>query len=387
MPRPYSASMPQSVTVRPVTTKADIDMFLRVPFALYRDDPNWVAPLWLERREHLDPNKNPYFRHADVQLFLAERDGSPVGRVSAQIDRLRLEHHPDATGQFGFLEAPDDAAVFSELFAAAENWLRQRGIVRVQGPFSFSINDETGLLVDGFDTPPSMMMGHAPRYYGPRVEQAGFAKAKDVFAYHYDTSIGVPPHLRAAFDRALRSPDLSIRTLDKRHLARDLDIIIGIFNDAWSDNWGFVPFTKEEITALGKNLKLLVREGYVAIASWRGEPAAMVVTLPNINEWIRGLDGRLLPFGWARLAWSLLAKPPASIRVPLMGVRRKFHGTLTGSLLALAVIDSVRRYHMGRGTTRGEFSWVLEDNWPMRKIIETVVAKPYKTYRIYEKAL
>ena len=379
--------MTDAITVRPVASKADIDAFLRVPFGIYRQDPNWVAPLFLERKDHLDPKKNPYFRHAEVQLFLAERKGQPVGRISAQIDRLRLEHHADATGQFGFLEAPDDPAVFAELFRAAADWLRERGITRVQGPFSFSINDETGLLIDGFDTPPSMMMGHAPRYYAARIEEAGFAKAKDVFAYYYDASMGLPATLRAAFERALRSPHLSIRPLDKKNLARDLAIIISIFNDAWAGNWGFVPFTDEEIAALGKNMKMLVREDYVAIAHWRGEPAAMVVTLPNINAWIAGLGGRLLPFGWARLAWHLLAKPPASIRMPLMGVAKKFHGSITGSTLALGVIETVRRYHVSRGTTVGELSWVLEDNIAMRKIIETAGAERYKTYRIYEKAL
>ena len=375
--------MPSPIMVRPVAGRADVDAFLRVPFAIYRDDPHWVAPLFVERREHLDPAKNPYFRHASAQLFIAERDGIPVGRISAQVDTLRK----DSTGQFGFLEAPDDPPVFAELFKAASDWLVTRGMTRIQGPFSFSINDETGLLADGFDTPPSMMMGHAPRYYGPRIEEQGFVKAKDVLAYYYDDRNGVPPRLRAALNRALRSPHLSIRPLDKKNLARDLDIIIGIFNDAWSENWGFVPFTGDEIKALGNNLKLLVREEFVAIASWRGEPAAMAVTLPNINEWIKGLDGRLLPFGWAKLAWQLVARPPASIRLPLMGVVKKYHGTITGSTLALGVIETVRRYHTSRGTLAGELSWVLEDNMPMRKIIEASGAIPYKTYRIYEKML
>ncbi len=379
--------MPSPVIVRPVAGRADLDAFLSVPFAIYRNDPHWVAPLFIERREHLDPAKNPYFRHAGVQLFLAEREGAPVGRISAQIDTLRLEHHKDATGQFGFLEAPDDPAVFAELIDTAARWLKARGMTRVQGPFSFSINDETGLLIDGFDSSPNMMMGHAPRYYAARLEEQGFTKAKDVFAYYYNDKMGVPPRLRATFDRALRSPHLSIRPLDKKNLARDLDIIIRIFNDAWSENWGFVPFTGDEIKALGNNLKMLVREDFVAIASWRGEAAAMAVTLPNINEWIKGLDGRLLPFGWAKLAWHLLARPPASIRLPLMGVAKKYHGTIIGSTLALGVIETVRRYHTGRGTMAGELSWVLEDNMPMRKIIEASGAIPYKTYRIYEKLL
>ena len=379
--------MSTAITIRPVITKPDKRAFLEVPFAIYRDDPNWVAPLFLERFEHLDPRKNPYFQHAEVQLFVAERNGQPVGRISAQIDRLRLERHKDATGQFGFLEAPDEPDIFAALLTAAGDWLKARGMTRVQGPFSFSINDETGVLVDGFDTPPNMMMGHAARYYAKRIEGQGFAKAKDVIAYDYDARIELPRAMRQTYEKAVKSSDLVIRPFDKKHLARDLDIIIAIFNDAWSDNWGFVPFTREEIVALGNNLKMLVANDYIAIATYQGEPAAMAVTLPNINGWIKGLNGRLLPFGWARLAWHLLAKPPASVRMPLMGVRKQYHGTVIGSALALGVIDTVRRYHVSRGTTSGELGWILEDNLAMRRIIEAIGGKPYKTYRIYEKAL
>ena len=379
--------MASPVTIRRVVTKADKKAFLDVPFAIYRGDPNWVAPLYIERFEHLDHKKNPYFLHAETQLFLAERNGKPVGRISAQIDRLHLERYKDATGQFGFLEAPDDPAVFAALFGAAEAWLRQRGLSRAQGPFSFSINDETGLLIAGFNRPPSMMMGHAPPYYGPRVEEQGFIKAKDVLAYEYHSASGLPPDMQTKFERALASPDITIRPFDKKHLERDLGLIISIFNDAWSDNWNFVPFTREEMAALGNNLKMLVANEYIAIASYKGEPAAMAVTLPNINEWIADLDGKLLPFGWAKVAWALIARRPASVRMPLMGVRKKYHRRMIGSTLALGVIDTVRRYHVSRGATRGELSWILEDNIPMRRIIETIVPTPYKTYRVYEKAL
>ena len=379
--------MANPVTIRPVAGPKDLKAFLDVPFGIYRYDRNWVAPLYFERREHLDPKKNPYFNHAEVQLFLAERDGRVIGRISAQIDRLRLERYGDATGQFGFLEAPDDPAVFAALFDAAGRWLRDRGMAVAQGPFSFSINDETGLLVDGFDTPPSMMMGHARRYYGPRVEEQGFSKAKDVYAYEYTEAGSLPPGLASIYEKTLALPDLKIRAMDKKNLARDLDIIISIFNDAWSDNWGFVPFTPEEIAALGNNLKMLVKNDYVAIAEYQGEPAAMAVTLPNINEWIAGLNGRLLPFGWAKLAWSLLATAPRSVRMPLMGVRKKYHNTALGARLAIGVIASIRAYHLSRGAQHGELSWILEDNLPMRRIIESLGGKPYKTYRVYQKAL
>lgn len=376
-----------SLRIAQVQSAADRKAFLRVPHLVFADDPNWVAPLELERREHLDPRKNPYFQHADVQLFVAYDDDRPVGRISAQHDRLRLERHRDDYGQFGFLDAVDDRSVFAALLEAAESWLRDRGLKATHGPFTFSINDEMGLLVSGFDTPPSMMMGHALPYYAGHLEGLGYVKAKDVIAYDYDGVPPLPRAMQAMMVKAIARGDLTIRPLSKKNLERDLAIIIDIFNDAWSENWGFVPMTHEEITALGKNLKMLVAEDYIAIASYKGEPAAMAITLPNLNDWIKDLDGRLLPLGWAKLAWRLMMKPPQSVRMPLMGVRRKYHGTATGSTLAIAVIDTLRAYHLRQGAKRAELSWILENNRPMRHIIEAMGGIPYKTYRIYEKSL
>ena len=383
MPDPMSTD----VTVRPVRDKSGTRAFLDVPFSIYGDDPNWVAPLYLERFEHLDPKKNPYFQHADVELFVAEKDGKPVGRISAQLCKLRSERYKDGVGQFGFLEAVDDPAVFGALFEAAMSWLKQRGATRIQGPFSFSINDEMGLLIDGFDAPPSMMMGHGKRYYQPRVEQQGFAKAKDVIAYDYFDDGNIPRAIKAAHDKAAANPDVIIRPLNKKKLMDELEVIVSISNDAWSDNWGFVPWTQAEMVALGNNLKMLVTGDYIAIAEYRGEPVAMAVSLPNINEWIAGLNGRLLPFGWAKLAWSMFARPPGSVRMPLMGLRKRYHGSALGAACAMAAIAHVRKYHASRGTLRGELSWILEDNLPVRRMIESFGGKPYKTYRIYEKAI
>lgn len=376
-----------TLAIRPVLTSGDRQAFLDVPFAIYRDDPNWVAPLYVERQEHLDPRKNPYFRHAEAQLFVAWRDGVAVGRISAQLCALRTERYHDGKGQFGFLEAPDDPDVFAALLDAAQDWLRAHGCTAMQGPFSFSINDEMGLLVEGFDTPPSMMMGHARSWYGPRLEEQGFVKAKDVIAYSFDGKAELPRAMRTTLDKALSAKDMVIRPFRKRDMQRDLAAIIDIFNDAWSDNWGFVPFTPEEIAALAKNLKMLVRDDYIAIAEYRGQPAAMAVTLPNINDWIRGLDGRLLPFGWITLLRHLLRRRPRSVRMPLMGVRKAHHGTLAGAAMAIGVIDHVRRYHQSRGFEQAELSWVLEDNLPMRRIIEQLCGVPYKTYRIYERPI
>lgn len=379
--------MTRSVTVRPVQGREDLKAFLDLPFAIYETDPHWVAPLYFERFEHLDPNRNPYFRHAEVELFLALRDGKPVGRISAQLCRLRTERYRDGVGQFGFLEAENDPEVFEALLGAASAWLKQRGATTIQGPFSFSINDETGLLVEGFDTPPSVMMGHARPYYAERMEQAGFAKAKDVIAYDFLAAGDMPRAMKSAYDKAVSDGDVTLRPLDKKQLLKELQIVVSIANDAWSDNWGFVPWTEEEMTALANNLKTLVSGDYIAIAEYKGEPAAMAITLPNINDWIAGLDGRLLPLGWAKLAWNLFARPPRAVRMPLMGLRKKYHGTAVGAVLGMAVIARVRNFHVGRGTTRGEASWILEDNMPMRRMIESFGGRPYKTYRIYEKLI
>jgi hypothetical protein len=373
--------------VRPVLSAKDKRAFLDVPFPLYKDDPHWVPPLYLERLQHLDPDQNPYFRHAEAQLFLAERDGMAIGRISAQIDRLYLERYADATGHFGFIEAPDDPEAFAALTSMAEQWLRARGMKRVCGPFSFSINDETGLLVEGFNYAPNVLMPHHLPYYAGHLERLGYTKTKDVIAYLLDDKGVLPKPMLRAYDRAMASKSISVRPISKRNLARDIEIILSIHSDAWSGNWGFVPFTGEELKALGDNLKWLVREEYVAIASLNGEPAAMGVTLPNVNDWIKDLNGSIAPFGWARLLWKLSATVPRSVRMVLMGVRRQYHGTLAGSSLALSVIETLRRYHIKRGTTSGELSWILEDNWPMRHIIENLGALPYKTYRVFEKRI
>ena len=243
------------------------------------------------------------------------------------------------------------------------------------------------LLVDGFEHKPNMMMGHALRYYAGLLEAQGLRKAKDVIAYVTDDAGPLPPLLERVSRRAIASGDVVVRPLEKKHIKRDIAIIMDIFNDAWSQNWGYVPFTQAELEKLGNDLKMLVHGEYVAIATYKGETAAMAVTLPNLNDWIDGFKGSLLPFNWLKLAKAVITKRPRSVRMPLLGVRRKFQDSLAGSALAVSVIDTVRKYHISRGVKSAEMSWILEDNTAMRHIIEELGAKPYKTYRIYEKAL
>lgn len=374
------------LVVAPVADRRGLADFIRVPWHVYADDPNWVPPLVAERREHLGP-KNPYFRHAEARYWTAYRGGRPVGRISAQVDRLFQERHGAETGHFGLFEAPDDGEVVAALLEAAEAWLRERGVRRALGPFSLSINDECGLLVEGFDRPPMLLMGHARPHYDARLVEHGYAKAKDLLAYAYDTSSPLPETVRRVLEQAGRAGDVRLRPLRAGRLREELAVIVDIFNDAWSENWGFVPMTEAEVDHMARSLKPLIREEFVAIAELAGEPAAMVVALPNLNEAIADLDGRLVPFGLARLLWRLKVRGLASARVALMGVRRRHRDSLMGSALAFMLIDHIREAGLRAGVRRVELSWVLEDNAGMRRVIEAVGGRHAKTYRIYEKAL
>lgn len=358
--------------------------FIRVPWAIYKDDPAWVPPLLMERRQHLSP-RNPYFAHAKCRFWMACRDSTPVGRISAQVDRLYLQRYRDATGFFGLLEGEDSAEVFRALTGVAECWLREEGMRRVLGPFNLSINQECGLLVEGFDTPPSVMMGHGRPYYGSRIEEQGYRPEKDLLAYDLDADFKLSASMQALVART--GGRVRIRPMQKSRFERDLFILQDIFEDAWSRNWGFVPFTKAEFKHLGQNLKFLVDDDLIQIAEVDGAPAAMIVTLPNLNEAIRDLDGRLLPFGWLKLLWRLKVRYPKSARTALMGVRRCYQGSLLGAALAFMVIEAVRGPGVRRGVQRGEMSWILDDNIGMRHIIESLGGVAYKRYRIYSKAL
>ncbi len=373
--------------ILPVNDRTDLDAFIRLPWTIYQDDPSWIPPLVFERKEHLDPAKNPYFQHAEVGLWLARRNGRPVGRISAQIDRAYLERYDDATGHFGMLEAENDGAVFSGLFAAATEWLRARGMTRAVGPFNLSINEESGLLIDGFDTPPSIMMGHAKPYYAPRVEAMGFAKVKNLLCYHYTIDDPIPAQVGRFVARAMGDQGLVVRHVKLADLSNELARILDIFNDAWSQNWGFVPMSDAEISHMAKALRPILRPQSAVIAELNGAPVAMAVSLPNINEAIADLNGRMLPFGWLKLLWRIKVKTPKSLRIPLMGVRRAYQGTPLGAGLAFTVIKTLRDAQEGLGVETGELSWILDDNLAMQRMIEQLGARVYKTYRIYERAL
>lgn len=370
------------ITILRVQDGALLKRFIRLPARLHAADPHFVPPLEMERLDALRPGKNPYFEHAEAQFFLAVRNGRDVGRISAQVDRLVKE--PDL-GFFGLLAAEDDPAVVAALFDAAEAWLRERGRTRVRGPFSLSINEQTGLLIDGFDTPPMVMMPHDPRYLAAHVEQMGYAKARDVLAYLQDVVAGFPEDVMRLVRRA-ENRGIRIRHIDMRRIDEEFGLVMDIFNDAWSENWGFVPFTPAELTHMARQLKPLLDPTWTAVAEYEGKAVGFAILLPNLNEVIRDFGGRLLPFNWLKMLLRL-KRGVRTGRVPLMGVRRSFAGGLLGGMVPLAMIHSLQVHAAPKGMRHGELSWILEDNRPMRRMIEALGAKAYKTYRIYEKSL
>lgn len=373
------------IEIVPVSGKNLLKRFILLPERLHRNDPAYIAPLHMEREEALSP-KNPFFGHAKAQLWLAVKDGRDVGRISAQIDTLAQSLRPDEPGMFGMLAAEDDPEIFALLLKTAEAWLRERGMQRMRGPFNLSINEEMGALVDGFDTPPMLLMPHDKPYLAPQIAAQGLTKAKDVYAYLYDMRVELPESVNRLLARPL-PPGLKLRQLSLKNIKEEVKHVTSIFNDAWSENWGFVPLTEAETDYMGKSMKPLLHPKMTSLVEYNGEPVAFMIALPNLNEAIKGLDGKILPLGWAKLLWRLKVAGVKTARVPLMGVRRSVSKDLIGSLLPYLMIDMVRREGLKLGYTHIELSWILEDNMPMRRIIEGLDAKLYKTYRLFEKNL
>src|SRR5262245_40308818 len=379
--------MSGTISIRPVATKADRRAFVDFAWEAYKDDPNWVPPLKDEVHGLLDPKKNPWFGHGRAELWLAERDGKVVGRISAQVDDLVQEHMQPGTGQWGMFEALDGEAA-AALIKTAEDWLREQDMVSALGPISISIWDEPGLLIEGFDEPPLVMMGHHRPEYRAWIEGAGYGKAKDLYTFELDIRIDMIPVIERLIKSGEANSRIRIRDVDKSKFDQEAAIILDILNDAWSDNWGFVPLTDAEIAYAGKKLKPIIVEDLVKIAEFDGEPVAFMITIPDLNEMIRDLDGNLFPFGWAKLLWRLHKVATKRVRVPLMGVRKSMQGGRMASQLAFMLIEFTRRVCVDKyGINFGEFGWVLEDNQGMMSIAQLPGAGVNHTYRIYEKAL
>lgn len=370
------------IEIRPVQSPKELDEFIRLPQALHASDPAFVAPLRLERQMALSAKHNPLLRKIEWRFWTARRDGKPVGRISAQADP-RL----GSIGQFGLIAAEDDQAVFHALFLTAERWLASRGKTEIQGPFNLNINEETGLLIDGFDTPPMLLMPHDLPYVAPRVEAEGYAKTMDLFAYLHDTQVPFPKSIERLLARP-KPPGVVVRHMDWSRYDEELKTLVDIFNDAWSENWGFQPFGEDELKHMAQSMKLLLDERLLWFVEVDGRPAAFGLSLPNLNEMIRDLNGEILPFGWAKLLFRLKRRTYTSGRIPLMGVRKEFHKNLLGQMLPLYIFEKFREEGRARNVRHVEMSWVLENNKPMRHIGEALGGgSAYKTYRVYSKML
>lgn len=373
------------IRIEKVQDKQELNEFITLPMTLFRDDPNWIDPLFIERKEHLS-KKNPGTDHITWQAWIAKKEGKVVGRITAQIDTLHRELHGEDTGHFGMIDAIDDPEVFSALFAAAEEWLKSQGARKITGPFSLNINQESGLLIDGFDTPPSTMMPHSKPYYGARVEEQGYTKGIDLLAYWMQrTDLHFNPGLSKLMDRV--RAQVTIRRLNRKQFAQEMQVMREIFNSGWQHNWGFVPFTEHEFATMGDQLKFLVPDDMIYIAEIEGKPCAFIVGMPNINEAAADLHGRLLPLGWAKLLWRLKVSGVRTARVPLMGVREEYQFSRIGPVIALLLIEALRDPFKARNIDALEMSWILETNTGMNNILKKIGALPYKQYRLYEKQL
>ena len=379
-----------SVRVRPVGFGRGAAPFIDVQWRVYRDDPSWIPVLRRVQRDRLDPSRTPFLTYGKAQLFIVERDGEPVGRISAQTNPLHDAKWGERAGFFGYYDCIDDREASAALFEAAEDWVRGQGAEFSRGPISFTLNDEAGCLVEGFDAPPMVAMPHGRPWFGPAIEAAGYEKAKDLRAYRYPVDSPLEPRRRDAYDRIHAMDEVTVRPFEKRRLRRDVRLATRIYNEAWSENWGAIPITDAEADELAHSLSQFADPGLTAMVEIEGEPAAMVIAIPNLTEASRDLDGRMLPFGWAKLAWRLPIRPfrgrLGSGRVMLLGVRPKFR-TRRYMHLGAMLMAEVHVRGRERGYEWAELGWVLEDNRLLNSALARTDARVHRVYRIYQKPL
>ncbi|CAM4235738.1 N-acetyltransferase [Corallococcus soli] len=375
--------MPSDVQVTPVRGASDRTAFIRLPYALYRDDPNWVPPLEMERKDFLDPKKNPFFDYAEVELFLARRGSDVVGRVAAIKNPRHMEVHGTKEGFFGLFECVNDAGVARGLLDAASAWLKARGIDRLLGPANFSSNQDWGLLVEGFDTPPALMMPYNPTYYLGLLETCGFTKAKDLWAYELSSSAEPPEKVARIAEKIRQREGVTVRPVNLKDFPAEVARIKEVYNSAWEKNWGFIPFTEREFDHMAKEMKTIVRPELVLIAEVKGEPVAFSMTLPDANPAFKAANGRLttfgLPIGLMKLV--LASRSLKRLRLLTLGIKE---GYRRRGLDAILYLDTLRTAK-ALGYTGGEISWTLEDNHLVNRAIESMGGQRSKTYRVFQR--
>ncbi len=374
------------VDIRQTPMGGDLRAFLDVVDTVYAGDPKYIRPLDKELRDRLDPKRNPFFEHGDGTAFTAYRGGRCLGRVTAQIDREHLDRYKDDVGFFGFLDTIDDPEVSGSLLSRAEAWLRERGMKQVRGPMSLSINEEAGCLVEGFDSPPVLLNPHHRSYQGELIEKAGYHKVKDLFGWRYEVG-EINARVKKAREDILAMPEVEARAFSKKTLDRDVEIALEIFNDAWNENWGYVPFTRKEADKLASDLKLFLIPDITRLVLIDGAPAAVAIALPNVNELIGDLHGKLLPFGIAKLLYRLKVEGAKSGRLLILGIKKPIRLNRKYAGLSLFLYAELNDGGRKLGMTWGELGWTLEDNAAVNAGIRMMGAKKYKTYRVYEKGL
>jgi GNAT superfamily N-acetyltransferase len=371
----------------PHENKKELKRFVELAWTLNKNDPCWVAPLRVQVLDNLDTRKNPFYKHAEIRCWNAYKDGEHVGRIAAITDKNHNEIHKDKTGFFGFFEAVNDPAVAKELFQVAEEWVKSRGMDQIRGPVNPSLNHEAGLLIDGFDREPYIMMTHNLKYYQSLIEGLGYGKSKDLLAFEMPTSQPFPERMLAMANKVLEKAHIKFRPIDMKNFKSEVKLLKDIYNDAWEQNWGFVPMNDAEFDHMAKSLKDAIWPEFCLIAESQGQPIGFSLALPDINQVLKNNpSGRLLPFGLFKLLLGLNPKKKkiTQVRVITLGVKKAFRATGVASTFYLESYRRAKEF----GLVRGEMSWILEDNQQMLAAINAFWGKPaYKTYRIYDKAL
>jgi GNAT superfamily N-acetyltransferase len=376
-----------SVQIRPVRSRRELKRFVKVPFRLHRDSPQWVPPLIFERMEFLNRKKNPWFEHGEAEYLIAERDGEPVGRITAHLDRRWDEFQGGGDAMFGFFETADDPVAAAALLDAATEWAAGRGRSRILGPMDFTTNDEVGILIEGFELRPFILENWHPPHYRELIEARGFGKAMDLLMW--ELRLGelkegerFDPAIHTAAEKALREEGIVIRNMRKREMADEVRRFSAVYNEAWGDNWGFVPITDAEAEFQAKNLKQVLDENWAYMAEKDGEVIGAALTLPDVNQVMAELDGRLLPLGWLKF---LLGKGRIDrLRVLALGVKHDYRHSGVAAGLYLKHLETAR--YPG-AITWGEMGWILETNEPMNRAMEGMGGKVVKRYRLFEKAI
>jgi GNAT superfamily N-acetyltransferase len=373
----------QPISVETVRTRRQLNEFLKLPWAIYRGDPNWVAPLLSQQRDLLDRRKHPFHQHAEVEYFLARRGGKVVGRVAAIVNQQHIRFHSEQAGFFGFFEAIDDQAVARELLAASGAWLRERGMTVQRGPANFSSNEEFGLLVDGFDGPPVIMMTYNPPYYQGLLEGCGLVKAKDLLAYWSErdpNKLEQLPRLTRVAERVHERMGLTLRPVNLKRLDEELQILKKVYNRAWQLNWGFVPFTDAEIEYTVRQLKSIIDPDLCTFAFVGDEPVGVAISVPDFNVALKRVKGRLLPLGFLKIVWYTRVRKIRRARLMLLGVVQDYQRRGIDAALVAANISMA----LSKGYQNAEFGWVLEDNKILLNALDSWGLRPYRRYRVYE---